>query len=56
MIAVDPTAQPLLERLDLKLTVDDDLIAHVDVTSSLLQDSRRLEVHDLEFGLHLGRA
>lgn len=56
VIAVDPTAQPLLERLDLKLTVDDDLIAHVDVTSSLLQDSRRLEVHDLEFGLHLGHS
>ena len=55
VIAVDPTAQPLLERLDLRLAVDDDLVAHVDLTSSLVQDSRRIELHDLEFGLHLGR-
>lgn len=54
VVAVDPTAQPLLERLGLKLTIDDDLIAHVDVDSSLVQDQRRIELHDLEFGLRLG--
>jgi hypothetical protein len=53
---VDPSAQPLLERLGLKLTIDDDLIAHVDVESSLVQDQRRIELHDLEFGLRLGGA
>lgn len=56
VVAVDPSAQPLLERLDLKLTVDDDLIAHIDLESSLVQDFRRIELHDLEFGLHLGHA
>ena len=56
VIAVDPTADPLAERLDVRLTVDDDLVARVDLTSSLVQDSRRLELHDLEFGLRLGQA
>jgi len=56
VVAVDPTAEPLLERIELKLTIDDDLIAHVDLSSSLLQDSREFELHDLEFGLHLGQA
>jgi molecular chaperone DnaK (HSP70) len=55
VVGVDPSAQPLLERLELKLGIDHDLIAHVDLTSSLVQDSRSLELHDLEFGLHLGR-
>lgn len=56
VIAVDPTADPLAERLDVRLSVDDDLVARVDLTSSLVQDSRRLEIHDLEFGLRLGQA
>jgi hypothetical protein len=56
VIGIDPTAQPLLERLELRVTVDDDLIAHVDLMSSLAQDRRRLELHDLEFGLRLGHA
>lgn len=56
VVGVDPTAQPLLERLALQLTIDDDLVAHVEVVSSLVQDQRRLELHDLEFGLRLGNA
>lgn len=56
VVGVDPTAQPLLERLGLQLTIDDDLVAHLEVVSSLVQDQRRLELHELEFGLRLGDA
>jgi molecular chaperone DnaK len=52
--AADPTAGPLLERLKVGVTIDDDLIAHVNVESSLAQDRRAIELHEVEFGLALG--
>lgn len=54
IVGVDPTAAPLSERLEFQLTIDDDLVARLDLSSSLVQDRRRLELHDLEFGLRLG--
>lgn len=53
VLAVDPTAAPLRERLELNVTIDSDLIANVDVRSSLAQDHRHLELYGLEFGLQL---
>jgi molecular chaperone DnaK (HSP70) len=56
VLAVDPTAPPLRERLELTLSIDDDLVVHVDIRSSLAGDHRSLNLHNLEFGLHLGTA
>jgi molecular chaperone DnaK (HSP70) len=55
VLAVDPNARPLLERLDVQLAVDEDLVMRVDLTSSLVGDRKQVEIHDLEFGLRLGR-
>jgi molecular chaperone DnaK (HSP70) len=56
LVAVDPTAGPLLERLDLKVEIDHDLVARISAESSLRGDRAEIEVHDLEFGLALGNA
>ena len=51
VIAVDPTAEPFRERLELTLEIDHDLIVHAKAESRILGDFRSAEIHDLEFGL-----
>lgn len=53
VIAVDPTAAPLLERLEVNLTINSDLIVHIDLNSSLARDQRKIELYGLEFGLKM---
>jgi len=53
IVGVDPSAQPLLERLEMNVEIDHDLVVRVDVSSSLFGDSDRFEIHDLEFGIGL---
>lgn len=53
VVGVDPTSQPLLERLEMRVEIDHDLVVSVDATSSLFGDSDRFEIHDLEFGIAL---
>lgn len=52
-IAVDKTAPPLVERLELDVEVDDDLILSVTATSSQKKDSQTASYYDLEFGIGL---
>jgi molecular chaperone DnaK len=52
-IKVDETAPPLTERLELRVTVDDDLILTVSAQSSQRGDRASASYHDLEFGLGL---
>jgi hypothetical protein len=53
IVGVDPSADPLLERLELNVEVDHDLVVRVDVRSSRFGDTDRFEIHDLEFGIGL---
>lgn len=53
VLGVDPTASPLLERLEVNVEIDHDLVVHVGVESSLFGDQDRFEIHDLEFGVGL---
>jgi molecular chaperone DnaK (HSP70) len=53
LVAVDPTATPLLERLEVNLEIDHDLVVTVGVSSSLFEDTDQVEIHELEFGLGL---
>lgn len=55
-LPVDSQAQPLLERLKVKVEINDDLIAEVSARSLMRQESRRAYIHDLEFGLSLSEA
>jgi molecular chaperone DnaK (HSP70) len=48
---VDPRAKPLVERLAVDLTIDQDLIVHIDAQSTVRQHATRAEIHELEFGL-----
>jgi hypothetical protein len=52
-VQVDDKAPPLVERLELDVTVDDDLILEVTATSSQKKDRRSAQFHDLEFGIGL---
>jgi hypothetical protein len=52
-IAVDSNARPFLERIELGVTIDHDLVAGVEAWSTLSHDSARIEVWDLEFGIDL---
>jgi hypothetical protein len=54
-VDVDPSARPLLERIYLKVTVDEDLILKADATSLNIRSQGSGEVHDLEFGVKLPR-
>ena len=51
VVRVDPRAQPFRERLELEVTLNDDLILHARATSADLKDVDEVEVHDLEFSL-----
>jgi hypothetical protein len=48
---VDKDARPLFERIDLRFTIDSDLIVTVEARSASLKDSDREEIHDLESAL-----
>lgn len=50
-IGVDRASKPLMERLELEIIVDDDLILNCRAHSSLHGDVDNLEIHTLEFGL-----
>jgi molecular chaperone DnaK len=54
LVGVDATAKPLRERLEVDVSIDHDLVAHIEARSSLLEDTEEVEVHDLEFGLKVG--
>lgn len=51
VVRVDHKAQPLKERLELDVEIDDDLILSASARSLNLQDQAGLEIHDLEFGV-----
>jgi len=48
-LEVDEEADPLLERLELKLSIDHDYIAHVDLRSTRRLHHINAEIFDLEF-------
>jgi molecular chaperone DnaK len=52
-VAVDETAPPLVERLELEVEVDDDLILSVNAASSQRGDRASASFFDLEFGIGL---
>ena len=52
-IEVDKTAPPLVERLELDVEMDDDLILSVSARSSQRQDQSGASYFDLEFGIGL---
>ena len=54
-LKVDPFAQPLTERLNLKLAIDHDFVVLVEGHSSGRDDRSRREIHNLEFALTLPR-
>ena len=52
-LRVDPRAQPLVERLAVNLTIDENLIVNVSAQSTVRRDRVEAAIHDLEFGLRL---
>src|SRR5690606_12339107 len=50
-LPVDSHSRPLLERLQVEVKIDHDLIAEVRALSPMRQQSRQARIHDLEFGL-----
>ena len=52
-LPVDPTARPLLERLECEVQIDHDYIARVTVKSSGVGKAVSKEIHSLDFGLTL---
>lgn len=52
-IEVDSKAKPFFERLELQLTVDENLILCASAQSLVKNDSDAVEIHNLEFGLDL---
>lgn len=53
-VKVDPTKRPLLERLLLDVSIDENLVLRIGANSTIAADSDSTEVHNLEFGLRLG--
>ncbi len=53
LLPVDSAAPPLVERLSLVAVFDEDLVVRVEVSSSLSNETKSAEIHDLEFGLSL---
>lgn len=53
VVAVDSNARPFRERLELELSIDDDMILHARAASSDLGDRSEAQFHDLEFGISL---
>lgn len=54
-LQIDPGARPFLERLECKVRIDHDFVAHVSLHSKGRGGSLQAELHDLEFGLSLPR-
>lgn len=52
-VEVDPTAAPLLERVECHLQIDHDYVATVTLRSTGCRDEESVEFHDLDFGLAL---
>jgi molecular chaperone DnaK len=52
-VAVDPEAEPLIERLECHLQIDHDYIANLTLRSTGRGDQQTFEFYDLEFGLAL---
>ena len=50
-VEVDPTAAPLIERIQCQLQIDHDYVGKLTLTSSTQGDRTSFEFHDLEFGL-----
>ncbi len=53
VVAVDKLAQPFRERLELDVSIDDNLVLHAQARSLNKKALGTAEVHDLEFGLSL---
>ena len=53
VVRVDKRAQPFRERLELELSIDDDMILHAHASSADVKDESRAQVQDLEFGISL---
>jgi molecular chaperone DnaK len=54
-VPVDQFAQPLMERLKVRLEIDHNLIAKVEARSTLREETVAAWIHDLEFGLAVKR-
>lgn len=50
-LPVDPGARPFLERLECRVEIDHDYVAHVSLSSKLRGSTVEAELHDLDFGL-----
>jgi hypothetical protein len=50
-LGVDEAAEPLMERLQLRIDIDHDYVAHVEVHSTMRKDTVKAEIFDLEFTL-----
>ena len=55
-VKVDPTAAPIVERIECSLQVDHDYVAKVTLRSSGRKDEQSAEFYDLEFALALPNA
>ena len=56
ILAVDPKAPPLMERLSCEIQIDHDYVATAYVESGNRSAKNQAEFHRLEFGLAIGRA
>ena len=50
-LPVDQHSRPLLERLQVEISIDHDLIAELQALSLMQQEKKLAYIHDLEFGL-----
>ncbi len=50
-LEIDETAPPLMERLELELTIDHDYVAHITLRSTMRNHQLKGEIFDLEFTL-----
>jgi hypothetical protein len=55
-LEIDEMAPPLMERLELRLAIDHDYVAHVDLRSTMRKRRLEAEIFDLEFTLTLPTA
>lgn len=53
-VNVDPRQRPLIERLLLDVGIDENLVLHAQAKSTIVGKTDALELHNLEFGLHVG--
>lgn len=53
ILPVDPHSQPLLERLQVQVSIDHNLIAEICAFSLMCEQTKQAWVHDLEFGLEV---